>query len=292
MPIYEQSYKPWEAHALLRWRWRPIAAQELRIAMTSRLFKFLLVLACLPSLLFFFIFLSVDMLASNPDSLAGMLMEEANIISIDDLMFWRFLRLSSPLVMLFCLSIGSGLICNDMRNNLLEIYFAKPLTSTDYFIGKLAAVLYFPLLITVGPAFLFFFLHVIMTPDGSAEFLRTYGYLLIAMPAYALAIALPPATLAMLCSALSRSTRFAAVSFCAILFMNRALAEFISEITRRPNLKFWSVGHSTDVLGLVLIRNEVPEDMYWPYAIYALAAWCILAAGMTFYRVRAVEVGS
>jgi len=292
MPIYEQTYKPWEARSLLRWRWRPIAVQELRIAMTARSFKFLLLLSCLPFLTFLLLFLSVDMLASNPDSLAGMVLEETNIVQIDDVMFWRFLRLCVPLVVLCCLAVGSGLICNDIRNNLLEIYFAKPLTSIDYFIGKLVAVMFFPLLISAVPALLFFLLHIIMTPDSSLEFFRTYGYLLLTMPAYALAIALPSGTLAMLCSALSRSTRFAAVAFCAILFMNRALAEFISEITQRPNLKFWSVGHSADVIGLVLIRKEVPEDMYWPYAIYMLAAWCIIAMGLTFHRVRAVEVGS
>ncbi len=292
MPIYEQTYKPWEVQSLLRWRWRTIAIQELRIAMTSRLFKFLLLLSCLPFLMFLLMFLSVDMLASNPDSFAGMVLEETNIVAIDDLMFWRFLRLCVPLIVLCCLSVGSGLICNDIRNNLLEIYFAKPLTSTDYFIGKLVAVLFFPMLISAVPALFFFLLHVAMTPDSSTEFIRTYGYLLLTMPAYAIAIALPSGTLAMLCSALSRSTRFAAVSFCAILFMNRALAEFVSEITHRPNLKFWSVGHSADVLGLVLIRQEVPEGSYWPYAVCTIAAWCLIAAGFTFYRVRAVEVGS
>ncbi len=292
MPIYKQTYKPWEARKLLRWRWRPIAVQELRIAMTSRLFKFLLLLSCLPFLAFLLIFLSVDMLASNPDSVVGFVLEETNIVSIDDVMFWRFLRFCVPPVVLCCLAVGSGLICNDMRNNLLEIYFAKPLTSVDYFIGKLAAVMFFPMLITAVPALLFFLLHVIMTPDSSMEFFRTYGYLLITMPAYALAIALPSATLAMLCSSLSRSTRFAAVAFCAILFMNRALATFVSEITQRPNLNFWSVGHSADVIGLVLIRNEVPADSHWPYAVYMLVAWCVIAAGLTFYRVRAVEVGS
>jgi len=292
MPIYEQTYKPWEARSLLRWRWRPIAVQELRIAMTSRLFKFLLLLSCLPFLIFLFLFLSIDMLSSNPDSLAGMVLEETRIVEIDDVLFWRFLRLCIPLVVLCCLSVGSGLICNDMRNNLLEIYFAKPLTSVDYFVGKLSAVMFFPMLITAAPALLFFLLHILMTPDSSADFFNTYGYLLITMPVYALAIALPSATLAMLCSALSRSTRFAAVSFCAILFMNRALATFISEITERPNLKYWSVGHSVDALGYVLIRKEFPVDEYWPYAIYVIAAWCIIAAGLTFYRVRAVEVGS
>jgi hypothetical protein len=292
MPIYEQTYKPWEAKSLLRWRWRTIAAQELRIALTSRLFKFLLLLACIPVLMFLLLFVSIDTVGSNPDSLAGMVLEETNIIRIDDLMFWRYQRLCVPFVVLFCLAVGSGSICNDMRNNLLEIYFAKPLTSVDYFFGKLAAVLFYPMVITVVPAWLFFLLHLLMTPDAATVFLREYGYLLITMPVYGLSLSLPTATLAMLCSALSRSTRFAAVSFCAILFMNRALSEFISEITHRPNLSFWSVGRSNEVLSYILLRREVPEDMYWPYGVYLIAAWCVVAAGLTFYRVRAVEVGS
>lgn len=292
MPIYEQTYKPWEARSLLRWRWRPIAVQELRIAMTTRLFKFLLILACIPIIGFILVFISIDTLGSNPDSLAGMVLEETNIVTIDDVMFWRFMNFCIPFIVLFCLAVGSGLICNDMRNNLLEIYFAKPLTSIDYFMGKLAAVLFFPLMISVVPAWLLFLLHLIMTPDSSTEFLRDYGYLLLTMPVYALSLSLPPATLAMLCSALSRSTRFAAVAFCAILFMNRALATFLSEITQRPNLNFWSVGRSNEVLGAVLLRNEAPADMYWLYGAYMIAAWCIIAAGLTFFRVRAVEVGS
>ncbi len=292
MPIYEQTYKPWDARTLLHWRWRPIAVQELRIAMTSRLFKFLLLLSALPFLIFLLMFLSIDMMAANPDSLAGAILEGTQIVSIDDVMFWRYLRLCIPFIVLFCLAIGSGVICNDMRNNLLEIYFAKPLTSVDYFVGKLAAVLFFPLLISVVPAWFFFGLHLFMTPDSSGAFFREYGYLLAAMPVYALCLSLPAATLAMLCSSLSRSTRFAAVAYCAILFMSRALAKVISELTHRPNIELWGIGASNDVMSFVLLRREVPADVYWPYAVYLIVGWCVIAAALTFYRVRVVEVGS
>jgi hypothetical protein len=292
MPIYEQTYKPWEARTLLRWRWRPIMIQELRIAMTSRLFKFLMLLALLPFLIFFVMVLSINAALSNPDSLAGAVLEETRIIQVDALFFWRYLRLCTPLVVLFTLAVGSGVICNDLRNNLLEIYFAKPLTSLDYFLGKLAAVLFFPLTITVVPSLLFFGLHLMVTPGNRSEFLQEYAYLLLAMPAYALTMALPPATLAMLCSALSHSTRFAAVAFIAFIFMSRALAEFTAEITQRPNLRLWGAGPSTEVLGSMLMLKTVPEGIYWPYAVLMLSAWCLIAAGLTFYRVRAVEVGS
>ena len=87
MPIYEQTYKPWEARALLQWRWRPIMVQELRIAMTSRLFKFLMLLAFLPFLIFLVLVLSINSAMSNPDSLAGMVLEETQIIQVDDTFF-------------------------------------------------------------------------------------------------------------------------------------------------------------------------------------------------------------
>ena len=74
--------------------------------------------------------------------------------------------------------------------------------------------------------------------------------------------------------------------------MSRGLSEFTAEITQRPGLRLWGPGPSTDVMSYVLILNEAPEDIYWPYAVAVLSAYCIVAAGYTFFRVRAVEVGS
>ena len=47
--------------------------------------------------------------------------------------------------------VGSGLIANDRRANALQIYLSKPLTRTEYVLGKLAVLMTFLLLVTWIP---------------------------------------------------------------------------------------------------------------------------------------------
>lgn len=65
VPIYEQTYRP-KPRGTARSRWWTVAAQELRVARTSPLFRRLFLLSMLPFMLYVFVLIVVDLMTANP----------------------------------------------------------------------------------------------------------------------------------------------------------------------------------------------------------------------------------
>ena len=291
MPIYEQSYRPWDARFIRRPRWITVAAQELRVARTSRFYRRLLMLAALPFLICLFMLLVTDLMTTNPSLLLRALVRQVRFTSVDDQFFRWYLSMATPFAFLFCLLVGAGSIGNDYRNNLLEVYFAKPLGKLDYFFGKLAAVCYVPLGLTALPALVLFALHMMFSPTTALDFLRESYWVPFACVALSLAMVLPVALFTMACSSLSKTTGYASVIACALLFMNGALGNVLAEILRNQNLRCLSLIRSIVYLGDVMFGSRTRITLPWEYVTAGLTAFSVLCAVLVLRRLRGVEIG-
>ena len=68
-----------------------------------------------------------DYIMQDPNTMLYPIIKQLKVITVNDQTFFDFIRWQSPLVFVVLLFAGSGMICNDVRNNLTEIYFSKPL---------------------------------------------------------------------------------------------------------------------------------------------------------------------
>ena len=292
MPIYTQTYKPWEARFGRGVRWLTVAAQELRVARTSRLYRRLLMLSALPFLICLFLLVVTDLMTTNPSLLLRSVVRQVQFTNVDARFFRVYISMATPFSFIFCLLVGAGSICNDYRHNLLEIYFAKPLGKLDYFFGKLTAVCYVPLCLTMGLALVLFLLHLLFSPSTAAEFAQELFWVPFACIGLSLAIVVPAALLIMACSAASKSTGFASVIACALLFMNGAFANALSEILRSHNLRCLSLIQSLVYLGDVLFGGRTRITLHWGYVVAGLTLFSICCALVVLRRIRNVEIGS
>jgi hypothetical protein len=200
--------------------------------------------------------------------------------------------MATPFSFIFCLLVGAGSICGDYRNNLLEIYFAKPLGKLDYFLGKLAAVCYVPLCLTAGLSLVLFLLHLLFSPSTANDFLAELYWVPFACIGLSLALVVPAALLTMACSAMSKTTGFASVIACALLFMNGALANALAEILGSHNLRCLSLIRSLVYLGDVLFGDRTRITLHWGWVVAGLALFSVLCAIIVLRRIRNVEIGS
>jgi ABC-type transport system involved in multi-copper enzyme maturation permease subunit len=292
MPIYEQTYKPWEAHYGGHRRWLIVMRQELRVANTAPLFRRLLLLSLLPFLLFVFVLLVVNLMTASPSQLIRSAIEEIKFSNVDAPFFRLYLWMTMPFVFLFCLYLGGGSVCSDYQHNLLEVYFAKPLTRLDYFIGKLAAVCFVPLIISVGLCWLLILLHVVMSPTNGFAFLQTSWWVPFSALAWSLSVILPYALITMACSAVSKTTASASIIACAILFTNSAVGNALSEITRRPNIRCLSLTRCMLHLSDLLWGTDTRITLPWEFIVAGMAAVCLVCVVLIFRRIRAVEITS
>jgi len=292
MPVYTQTYKPWEARFGGGARWLTVAAQELRVARTSRLYRRLLMLSALPFLICLFLLVITDLMTTNPSMLFRSVVEQVQFTNVDARFFRVYVSMVTPFAFIFCLLVGGGSICNDSRHNLLEVYFAKPLGKLEYFFGKLAAVCYVPLCLTAGLSLTLFLLHLVFSPMTAVEFVQELYWVPLASVALSLAIVVPAALLVMACSAVSKTTGFASVIVCALVFLNGAFANALAEILRNHNLRCLSFLRSVVYLGDVLFDGRTRITVHWGVVAGGLAMFSLVCAGFVLYRIRNVEIGS
>ena len=292
MPIFDQTYKPWESQYRVRGRWLAVAAQELRVARSSPIYRRLFLLALLPFLICLFILVVTDLMTTNPSLLLREVVKRVQYTNIDARFFKIYLMMTVPFVYLFCLLIGGGSICNDYRNNLLEVYFAKPVTRFEYFFGKLAAVCYVPLGLTVVGSLTLFTLHLIMAPTSAREFLSANLWVAGMCIAFSLFVVVPSALLVMASSALSRSTGWASVIVCALLFFNSAGANVIAFSLRKRDFTCFgylrSVLHMADLMFGGFTRIAVS----WQTIAIGFALLSIVCFVIVMRRIRSVDLAS
>ena len=74
------------------------------------------------------------------------------------------------LVFITIIDAGSGLICNDFRNNLMEVYFSKPLNWRDYVMGKVMTLVTIGMALSAIPTLFMALLHVLFVPTLEEQF--------------------------------------------------------------------------------------------------------------------------
>ncbi|HOV61160.1 MAG TPA: hypothetical protein PK349_08875 [Candidatus Hydrogenedentes bacterium] len=293
MPVYEQTYRSFEGGPALRWRWRFVAAQELRVLAVSRVFKFLVFLGGLHYLFRVMQIVAFDIVAQDPNNPLAPLLQRADIFYISGQTFYDFISYQLTLMFVTLLYAGSGMICNDVRNNLPEVYFSKPLRWYDYLTGKLLALFVVGFFLTAGMALLLLLQHALMSPswEVAIDCLRwSIGAL-----GYSAAAVLPSALFILLCSCLVNGQNYAAITVIMTIIANTALAAMFAETLRYQNWYVFSVpvavGHVGEKL-FQLARPQIALTIPWTYSLLYVAGFSLVCLVFLVIRVRKMEVAS
>jgi ABC-2 type transport system permease protein len=279
MPIYDQSYRRYEARApLRRLRFWPITREALRMILLRRAFLGLLAVSFIPFLV-----------RVGQIYVVTRFPEAGRVLPVDGRLFGDFL--SQQLVFTLLLSVfgGAGLVANDLRTGAIVVYLSRPLTRRDYVLGKLSVLLALNLAITLVPALVLYLVALALAPE---QFLVwRLAWIGPAVVVQSLAIAFSISLLALAFSALSRSARVAGLGFVGVLIGLEIVRGISYAVYRRSESSLLSVQADLRALGAALFgtleRGPVPD---WRLAALVL----LLVAGSCLWvlrrRVRAVEI--
>jgi len=277
MPIHDQGYRHYTGERALHGRgWWVIARHGVLDRLRERRFLALLLLAW--SL---FVFRAVELYL-------GTTVIRAAFFAPSEETFRTFLSQQRLFVLFITIYAGAGLIASDRQSNALQIYLSKPITRHDYIGGKLLTLAIFLAAVTWVPAMLLLVLQILFT--GSLEFVTTHPRLI---PAITLASMLQVAlavVMMLALSSLSRSRRFAAMMYAAIVIFAGLLDGALERVTGNPA---WVLISPQNTLLLIIdaIFGVPPDDM--ALLALAVAALAILLAACLFVlerRVHAVDV--
>lgn len=279
MPIYDQTYRRYEARGpLRRARFWPITREALRLVLVRRWFIGLLVAAWVP---FVVQLIRVYIVTRFP--------EASRILPVDGRLFGELLTWQAAFTMFVAIFGGAGLVANDLRTGAILVYLSRPLTRTDYVLGKLGVLLALNLAVTLAPALLLYLLTLALAPEQFAKW--SLAWIAPAIVAQSLAISLVMGLVVLAVSALSRSARVAGLGFFGLLIGLDVARGILYAFYRRPETALLSLQADLRSLAVALFGlGERAVTLPWAYPAAVLAVVCVGCLLVLRARVRAVEI--
>lgn len=291
MPIYQQSYRNYEGRMLHRFRWMIVLEQEWRVLNSSKIFLALMILALIHIALRFIQITLFDVVMQDPNHPLTPFLNRVEFIVVNENMLIEFVRLQTPLMYLLLLYAGSGMICNDFRNNLMEVYFSKPITWFDFAVGKVLA------LVTVGfsvmglPGILFVILHNALVPSWDL-FLKSWWWI-PSVTLFSLVMIVPAALAILASSALLRSQGHAAVTIIMISVVNGIFGPLLAALLRNSNyLIIWFLMAQGQLGELLFGRNFNLWTLHWGWSLGYVVTISLICLAIVFRRVKRAEAAA
>jgi ABC-2 type transport system permease protein len=321
MPIHNTNYRAWDGRRTSEWtRWWTICSTDIVRAYKSNWLKRLLLAAFLPLLFFavpFFIFeqssrdpltwqtarqilgrqipsndlrRSIRNLPANPTP--------EQFYELRHLVWSNFmlmmLRYPQSLLMILVVGIvAPPLISQDLRTRAYLIYFSRPITRSEYIVGKFGVVSATLLCITVVPTMLLYLCGLMLSPSFEVFFATWDLPLRILIAATCLIV--PTSLVALAMSSMTLESRYAGFAWFAMWIMGHVSYSALTAIPvmQSPNGEFdpgWRLLTSPyQVLGIVqsyIFDVEYHPDMV-PHAFLMLIGVSALSLVVLFRRVNA-----
>lgn len=291
MPVYDLTYRAFDGEARRRFRWSVIVAQELRILAKVRPFLILLMFPLFHFVLRVLQVAAYDTLTATPNSYVAVVLRQATVFAVNERTGFDFVRVQGIFVFVLFLLAGSGMLCNDLRHNLLEVYFSKPLTWRDYVLGKIVTLMGLGLLLTAVPGTILVLLHNLLKPGWDT--VRDTWWWPLGITAFSLAVVTPAALGTLAFSALFRSERYAALALVLVLIWDWIMATVMAQILVNRTYLLLSLPTAINRVGEALMLQRRPAiDLPLTPAVVMVVATCLVALWVVVGKARKAEGGT
>jgi ABC-type transport system involved in multi-copper enzyme maturation permease subunit len=208
---------------------------------------------------------------------------------------WGFyLQVQMWVCMVLCVMVGSGLVAEDRRTNALELYLSRPLSVTQYVLGKFSVVAFFLALVTVVPVCVLILVQAVLTGFESTELLRLADLSWRALLAGGLFVGVL-SLLVLTASSLSSRARNAAILWIGfVVVLEGLIADLLREEFLTSNVQLVSLHFNLGrcmawILGNTQELAEFP-DLPVSSSAAVLAGWVVVCITLVLRKVRPVEV--
>ena len=289
MPIYTQTYRRYDGQPRRHFRWLVVIEQEMKTLAKFRVFKILVLLACLHIILRLLQIVAYDVLAQDPNNPLQLVFANLDIAYIDPSTFFSFLYLQTTILFIIMLYSGAGMICNDFKNNLMEVYFSKPLTWMDYCLGKILTLVLLGLALTAVPGIILVGLHNLLLP--SMETLNASWWWPLAITAYSFVIIIPMTLGVLACSSLLPSQNYAAITVIMTLVANSSLGVLFASMLKQRDYMAISFPLAMRRIGETVFGDKrILFSLAWYWCLLYVAVVCLIALVIILRKVRRAEI--
>src|SRR5262245_10689981 len=285
-----------------RWRFRPILGSGLRTALKQRWALLLLYAPIAIATVIFSVFVYLKFVIEGRANLEapprptdltqalaqGLLM--AQVQQLLEVVTWmiRFNIVMGFAAVLATAWFGSGLLCEDRKAGAHQLYFARPITRLDYFLGKFSIGAFFALCAMFVPMLVISVVAAVTSPEWS--FVKEQWDVFPRALGFSLTWTVVLVTLVLLSSSLAPRRSFAMIGLFGVTFISEAASGLLGNLVDE---RFLAIGIVNDLNALCYWFFAKPIDgppitagLAWTAVAITLAlSWLIIAA-----RLRRLEV--
>jgi ABC-2 type transport system permease protein len=162
MAVYKRTYKAYSGALTPAWsRFTVLSRYGLSTLFDSRPFTAYTILCFMP-----FLFGLCFVYVMNNPTAQAILKVGSDRITIDNVWFLRFLNFEAPMAFILALWGGPGMITKDFANHSVQLYLSRPISRTEYLLGKVSVLGALLSCTTWIPALILFFVHAQLQGNG------------------------------------------------------------------------------------------------------------------------------
>ncbi len=286
MAVHKRSYRAYEGALTPRWsRFLILTRYATRGIFSSRTATVLFVIS-----FFYPLALIVGLYLNHNARVLSLLQigpRHGMLFFVNGGFFMGFMSVQSALAFLLTALIGPNLISPDLANNALPLYFCRPLSRTEYVLGRACVILYLLSLITWVPGLVLFGIESSLSG-------ASWGWSHIN---FALGIFIGSwvwiGFLALLALALSAWVRWKLVAgglLLGVMFVSTGITAAINAILRTTAGAYVNPAMLSASVWAHFFDLDVPPETSTGRAVLALAAMSAFCAYLLQKKVRAFEV--
>lgn len=285
-----------------RWRFWPIFASGLQVALKQRkalLFLYApLVIATVIFSVFVYAKFVVEQAVDQELGSGQATFEEAAMNAVLQMKYGQLLEVVNWIIefikaMGFAATLvvawfGSGLLCEDKKAGAHQLYFARPITRLDYFAGKFAVASFFSLCAMLAPLLVITIVASVSSPEWS--FLKDEWDTIPRAIFFALVWTVTIVSLVLLASSLAGRRSFAMIGVFGVLLMSEAVSGLLGGLV---HARFFALGIVNDLNALCyhifdkpVNGPDVSQGLAWTVVLLTVGfSWLVIAL-----RIRRMEV--
>lgn len=283
MAVYRRSYKPYSGTLTAPW------ARFLVLFRYSRrnLFRSKIQTGFFVACFFYPVACLVMIYLAHSISFLAKLGIPAELISIDNMFFFRFMSAQGVLAFLMTAFAGPGLISPDLANCALPLYFCRPFSRAEYVLGKSSVLGILLSQITWVPGLVLFVIQASFAGRHWAwDNLWIAGSLIVGSLIWI-------AILSMLAMALSAWVKWRVVAgalLLAVMFFGAGFAQAVNAVLRTDAGHFFDVGYLMAAIWMGLFKVDADRAISAAQAWIAILTYCSFCLWLLMRKVRAYEV--
>jgi ABC-2 type transport system permease protein len=307
MAVYEHLYGAYEGESHTAWsRFLVIPRYALRDVFKSKLFTTIFILCFIYPL----VAAILVYLHHNANALALLQINVRELLPIDRSFFQTFVKVQGAFAFILTVLVAPPLISRDLSNNALPLYLCRPLSRTEYVLGKIAVVVFMLSLITWIPGLLIFFFQASLSGFG---WLGANLWMIWAIFFGSMIWIILLSLLALAVSSLVKWRVVASGALLGLFFVPSAFGEIVNNLflTHSGNLiSLWATMNSIwlGLFGLFVrqtgqirgkVSNPIYDEQFFDIALLEPPLWtswlvialiCAVCVWLLARKVRAYEV--